>query len=315
MLTWVIGSGGLLGGAVSRVSPQTFIGSRVPWTEPEAAVQVLESNLSRFVSQASHADWSVLWAAGCGVVGSSSSDLQAETNIVERFVSVLRRQHPAGNGAFFLASSAGGIYAGSTHPPFSESTRARPVSAYGRAKLRQEELAVRLLSDSVPVVIGRLSNLYGPGQNLAKPQGLISQLCLAAARRCALNLFVPMDTLRDYLYADDAAVMITSLVSEAVRCQPAAPVIRNLASERPTPVSGVVRVVLQIARRPVLIALGTAPASRYQVRDLRVVSCSSDDIASGAITPLPVGVKNVYEHTLRLLRDQPYGTAWKPSQL
>jgi UDP-glucose 4-epimerase len=295
------------------MSSQAFIGSRVPWTDPEAAVQELESNLSRFVSQAGNADWSILWAAGCGVVGSSSSDLQAETNVVERFVSVLRRQPPAGNGVFFLASSAGGVYAGSTHPPFSELTRPRPVSAYGRAKLRQEELAVRLLSGSVPVVVGRLSNLYGPGQNLAKPQGLVSHLCLAAARHSALNLYVPMDTLRDYLYTDDAAVMITSLVSEALRRQSATPVMRNLASERPIPVAGVVRVVQQIARRPVLIALGTSPASGDQVRDLRMVSCSSEEASGAAITPLPVGVKNVYEHTLKLLRDQPYGTAWRSS--
>src|ERR1700674_3698657 len=135
MLTWVVGSGGLLGGALSRVSTPTFIGSRVPWTDPESAVQALESNLSQFVSQAGRSDWSVLWAAGCGVVGSSSSDLQAETNVVERFLSLLRRHHPAGDGVFFLASSAGGIYAGSSDPPFSEATRPCPLKI-GRASCR-----------------------------------------------------------------------------------------------------------------------------------------------------------------------------------
>ncbi|MCJ7436638.1 MAG: NAD-dependent epimerase/dehydratase family protein [Acidimicrobiia bacterium] len=180
------------------------------------------------------------------------------------------------------------------------------MSAYGEAKLEQEELATRILGNTVPVIVGRLSNLYGPGQNLVKAQGLVSLLCLAAATRRALNLFVPLDTLRDYLYVDDAAVMIVSLLMATLRSQPQTLVIRNLASERPVPVAGIVRVVQQVARRPVRVGLATSPTSGDQPRDLRVVSCAPRDLARAPITPLPVGVKRIYEHTLEILRDQPY---------
>ena len=54
-------------------------------------------------------------------------------------------------------------------------------------------------------VLGRLANVYGPGQTLGKPQGLLSQLCLADATGRPLPVFVSMDTIRDYLYAGDAA--------------------------------------------------------------------------------------------------------------
>ena len=192
------------------------MGSPVPWADPVAATQALGADLSRFVTEAGQQDWALVWAAGCGVVATGRSDLQAETNLLERFLSGVRRQHPQGDGAFFLASSAGGVYAGSSKPPFSELTTPRPLSAYGEAKLEQEELATRILGNTVPVIVGRLSNLYGPGQNLAKAQGLVSLLCLAAATRRALNLFVPLDTLRDYLYVDDAAVMIVSLLMATV---------------------------------------------------------------------------------------------------
>ncbi len=77
----------------------------------------------------------------------------------------------------FLTSSAGGVYAGSEAPPFGEHTPPAPISPYGRLKLRQEELTVRVLGGRVPVVIGRFSNLYGNLRNPGKGQGLIQQLC------------------------------------------------------------------------------------------------------------------------------------------
>jgi UDP-glucose 4-epimerase len=305
MLTWVIGAGGLLGQAVARTAEHVFTGPAVPWTDPATAGEVLESGLSRFASEAGPGAWSLVWAAGSGVVGSSQPALDAETNVVARFARALRRQRPDGDGAFFLASSAGAVYAGSREPPFNELTTPRPLSQYGRAKLRQEHVVTQILGGTVPVAVGRLSNLYGPGQNLAKSQGLVSQACLAAARRQPVNVFVPMDTLRDYLYVEDAATMVDTLVGRTLRDQPETPIMRVLASERPTSVAAVLRTVLQIARRPVRIGLGRAPTADQHVHDLRVTSCFTDQAAPTPITPLPVGIKRVYEHILSILRHQP----------
>jgi UDP-glucose 4-epimerase len=317
VVTWIVGAGGLLGGSVSRQSPSAFTASKVPWTDPESALMVLESDLSRFAAFAGRGTWSVVWAAGTGVVASSPANLRAETRIMEQFVVALRRHRPAGNGAFFLASSAGGVYAGSSHPPFSEATPPHPLNSYGSTKLEQEDLAGRLLGDTVPVVIGRLSNLFGPGQNLAKPQGLVSHLCLAAATRRALNLFVPMDTSRDYLYAEDAAHMIVALVTDVVRRQPERPEVRIIASGRPASVGSLVRTVQLVAHRPIRVALGNAPDSERHARDLRVRSNITDHVTRMVPTPLPVGVKRVYEHTLGVLRRHPRSLpveAWEMGQ-
>lgn len=286
-----------------------FTGSTVPWTDPASAVTVLESDLARFSSLAGRSAWSVVWAAGTGVVASNRAELRSETHVMERFAAALRDLCPPGDGAFFLASSAGGVYAGSSHPPFSEATSPHPLSSYGDAKLEQEDLARRLLGDVVPVIVGRLSNLYGPGQDLAKPQGLVSHLCLAAATRQALNLFVPMDTSRDYLYVDDAAQMIVALVASVVRRQPDRPELRILVSGRPTSVGSLMHIVQLVAHRPIRVALGHAPSSERHARDVRFRSAFSDHITRTATTPLPVGVKRVYEHTLAVVRDQPRLTA------
>jgi UDP-glucose 4-epimerase len=211
----------------------------------------------------------------------------------------LRDSRPVGQGAFFLSSSAGGIYAGATHPPFSESTTPRPLSPYGETKLGQEEILRMTLGDCLPLVIGRFSNLAGPGQSLVKRQGLVSQLCRAAVTRQSLSLFVPMETLRDYLYVDDAAAMARRLVENAVDTQPSTLVLRNISSQRAVSVYAVLRTVQQVAHRTVRIALGTSPASKYHVRDLRLCTHFPHDFQGVAITPFPVTVKRVYDDVLR----------------
>jgi UDP-glucose 4-epimerase len=299
VLTWIVGRGGLLGSALSRAMDRTFVGGPVPWEHHDAAVEVLDSDLERFIGTARHDDWSVIWAAGSGVIGSTADRLAAETRIMSHLITRLRDSRPSGRGAFFLSSSAGGIYAGSTHPPFDESATPRPLSPYGETKLAHEEILRMTLDGRVPLVIGRFSNLAGPGQNLKKPQGLVSQLCRAAVTRQSLNVFVPMETLRDYLYVDDAAAMVRLLIESAVDTQPSAPMLRNIASQRPVSVCTVMRTVQQVAHRTVRIALGTSPSSRYHVRDLRLCTHFPREFQGVAITPFPVTVKRVYDDVLR----------------
>lgn len=302
MLTWIVGRGGLLGSAVSQAMGPKFIGLPVPWENHDAAVGVLDSDLKRFIRAARNDDWSVIWAAGSGVVGSTADKLAADTRIMSHLLTRMRDSRPTGRGAFFLSSSAGGIYAGSTHPPFSESTTPRPLSPYGETKLAQEEILQMTLEGCVPLVIGRFSNLVGPGQNLVKQQGLVSQLCRAAVTRQSLNVFVPMETLRDYLYVDDAAAMVRILVGNAVHNQPSTPLLRNISSQRPVSVCTVLRTVQQVAHRTVRTALGTSPSSQYHVRDLRLCTHFPHEFQDVAITPFPVTVKRVYDDVLRRVR-------------
>lgn len=299
MRSWIVGRGGLLGSAVSRSIGPTFTGQAVPWVKQDAAVAALESDLERFISEAHDDEWSIIWAAGSGVIGSTAEKLAAETRILSHFVNMLRESRPTGRGAFFLASSAGGIYAGSTHPPFSESATPRPLSPYGETKLAQEVMVRTTLEGRVPLAIGRFSNLVGPGQNLAKQQGLVSQLCRSSVMRRSLNIFVPMETLRDYLYADDAAAMVRTVLEKSIRNQPPTPLLRNICSQRPVSVCTVVRTVQQVAHRSVRIALGASSSSRYHVRDLRLCTNHSEEFKDVAITPFPVTVKRVYDDVLR----------------
>ena len=289
MLTWTIGAGGLLGRAVASHAAEaggSFTAGPIRWSDSELALADLASALPAFSEQSDGRDWSVVWAAGAATVSSSAEQATRELTVFRGFLEALAAAHPSGEGRFLLASSAGGVYAGSQNPPFGPSSEPAPVGTYGRLKLDQELAATNMLAGTCPVVLARIANLYGPGQNLAKLQGLISRLAWCAARQEPANIFVPLDTIRDYIDADDAARTCLAALSGDL----AAVTVHVVASGRPVTVGQLIKMVSQVTRRRVPVALGTHTSARDQVLDLRLQpSIEIDDP-----TPLPAGVKRVY---------------------
>src|SRR4051794_15941105 len=214
-LSWVVGRGGLLGShterALARHGPVWAPEDLLRWSSADVAGQ-LEAAVDDFAAAAAGAAWQVAWCAGGGVVASSATDLDQDTAALALVLDSLERARADGRlgpGAFFFASSAGGLYAGAAHPPFDESTVPAPLAPYGRTKqLHESMVTVWAGRTGVLTVVGRIANLYGPGQRLDKPQGLISQLCRAHLRRQPVSIYVPLDTIRDYLFAPDCARMI-----------------------------------------------------------------------------------------------------------
>ena len=286
MLTWTVGAGGLLGSALTRHAREAFVSGPVPWTDAVGTSSALQQNLDRFRAQAGDGDWAILWAAGAATVASGQAQADAELAIFRAFVdSVAARPH-AGQGRFLLASSAGGVYAGASHPPFAASTAPAPLGVYGHLKLAQENAAAHALAGTCPVVVARIANLYGPGQNLAKLQGLVSRLAWCAATQEPANIFVPLDTIRDYVYVDDAARTCLQVIERATQHTE----IAVIASGRPVTVGQLIRTVQQVTKRHIPVALGSHASARDQVLDLRL----EPSIKIDRQTPLPVGVKNVF---------------------
>ena len=305
--TWIIGRGGLLGRALVRRFPRCWSApSSVPWSDPTAATSALRSQAEAFRHWVGAEPWAVLWAAGAGVVSSDAAALAGERAtllaVLEAVADWPQPEASVGGsadpspGVFFLASSAGGVYAGSAPAPFDAGSTPNPRSPYGELKLHQEADARRLLTGRAELVIGRIANLYGPDQNPTKAQGLISRLCMAAAHRSPINLYVPLGTLRDYVYADDAAAVIAERVQErlssAGRLQPEVIVI---ASGQATSVGQLIGVVQGVTHRRVPLATGSKEHARSnaqrQVADLRL----TPTYPLIERTPLATGVRRVFD--------------------
>lgn len=302
-LTWVVGAGGLLGGALrsrirgcgGRVHHET-----VPWADPGRSVPALSAGMARAAgrSQALGIPWRVAWCAGAGVTGTSENALGDEVLVFARFLSELAAVGQEAPSSLFLASSAGGLYAGSSGAPFTERHAPRPTSAYGEAKLAMEQAAARFADTTgIPVLVGRIANLYGPGQNLGKPQGLISHICRAHLRGQPISIYVPLDTVRDYLFVHDCAAMISDAL-EAL-APGSGCTLKILASQQGTTVAALLGECTRVFKRRPRVVLGASESARFQARDLRLRSVVLQDLDRRTLTPLPVGIRATVAGQLR----------------
>ncbi|GDX33117.1 hypothetical protein LBMAG15_20520 [Actinomycetes bacterium] len=306
-LTWTIGAGGLIGSAINRQSVNPFHAAAIPWTDSEAALGALALNLKDFTAQSTSGGWSIIWAAGAATVASSEAETAQETLVLKGFLELLRADPPHGAGVFFLVSSAGGVFAGAVNPPFGETSEPNPISPYGHAKLANEQLARDLLAGTCPVIIGRFSNIYGPGQKLDKLQGLISRLALSAVTKEPINIFVPLSTVRDYIYVDDAAAAAHVWIDEAhVNNSPGSntptdSTVKVIAAGQGTSIGQLIRITQDVSHRKVPIAMGGHPSSLSQAADLRFIPSAPTDVDL-PVTSMPVGVKQVVDAILRQLQ-------------
>jgi len=293
VITWVIGAGGLLGSSIVRKSDNVFPAEKVPWQDPSAAIATLQSQAEQFQRTAAAQEWSIIWAAGRATTASTATETAIELSIFAALVNAIRTFLPAGEGGVFIASSAGGIYSGSQDPPFDRHSAPQPLGAYGELKLAQEQLAIEVLHDFCPVVIGRMSNLYGPGQDLTKLQGLISRLARASIDKVPLTMFVSLDTLRDYIYVDDAASVISYWMYEVPK-ETGSPIVAVIASGQSVSLGYVIALMRDITRTRIPIAYGAHASAAVQSRDLRLIPTNVEDTSRLVSTPFVVGAKQVY---------------------
>jgi UDP-glucose 4-epimerase len=297
VLTWVIGSGGLIGRAINSASSHPFQAETIPWNNDDQAIQVLTKTLKDFLATADRRPWSIVWAAGAGTTVSGDEQFAREVHVFEQFIAALATSDRLDQGVFVLISSAGGIHAGSPNPPFDAATPPAPISPYGHAKFQQEEKAREQLGTLLPLLVCRVSNAYGPGQDLEKLQGLISRLALCTYKKEPLHLFVPTSTVRDYVFTSDIAAQVTAWI-EYVRNTEPRPRTVVIASGVGTSIAQLVKVAGDVSHRRTPIAMGSHPSARNQPLDSRFLPTSVPGVVPSPSTPLPVGVKAVFDDVI-----------------
>jgi UDP-glucose 4-epimerase len=180
------------------------------WKNPERIRAQFVQAVKEFLAGFSSGDrWEIYWAAGMGSMGSGKADLGSETAALGSFIASLRDQLPACKavGVIGFSSSAGALYASCTDFEITEASVVSAANDYARTKLSQEQMLESFVSavDGVQLLIARFSTLFGPGQAFDKRQGLLSHIARCALKHQPVEIFVPLDTSRDYLFVDDAA--------------------------------------------------------------------------------------------------------------
>ena len=307
---WVIGSGGLLGSALSRQlrsevrSEGTLLFSprqRFSWNAPHLRTRQIAAAVEQFAARLEDATaWEIYWAAGIGTMRSCPADLIDETNAIRELLMHL------GSSANFrkkvgtvgLASSAGAIYAGSRNWMITEESPPAPTTAYAHAKLEQESLIQKFAASrsNVGALALRLSTLYGPGQAQGKPQGLLTHIARSIVLGRPIQIYVPLDTVRDYIAVDDAAVdVIRGMRSAAKECSFTR---RIISSEQPTTISEILSVFRRVAPRPPRIVTSAIADTALYGRRAQFRSIAIPRLTPSRKISLMVGASQVLEAEL-----------------
>lgn len=281
-VAWVLGSAGLLGAALCRglreSGSELFSpGRRLSWSRPDELSAQISEEVAAFALRAQTAQrWEIHWAAGVGTMGSPAEVVAPETHALRLLLDQLPRHATlmSSRGAISFASSAGAIYAGCSDEVITEQSLPAPTTPYANEKLRQEALLqiFAAAQPSTSVLVARLSTLYGAGQASGKKQGLLGHMARSIIRNRPVQIYVPFDTMRDYIDADDAAVAIIGLLRSAG--PDAALRMRIVASENPTTIAEIYSIFKRMARRTPLVVrsanrLSQLYSPRVQFRSLQ----------------------------------------------
>jgi len=276
---WVIGAGGLLGGALVRALHQRggvalhAVERSLAWGHDELLAAQLDREVAAFARTAGRMGrWLLVWAAGVSSMSSDAASLNLESRAFDLLLERLAAEPAlrATPGCLVLASSAGAIYGQSRENCVSEASAVAPGTAYAAHKL-QQETRLRRLVDAQPgwtALLARYSTLYGPGQSRDKAQGLISQVARRIVANEVVHIYVPLDTIRDYIHVDDAADR-TLAAAHDLRGRAGDVVMKIIASEQATSIAQLVGVFRRVSRRPVRLVTSVNNLSPLYLRCIR----------------------------------------------
>lgn len=297
-VAWVIGAGGLLGSALCRTlhhqgTARFALPERLCWNTPKTLEAQLAEAVQAFSLKVAAAKrWEIYWAAGVGAMSSTADALEPETQALARLLCMLSKnsclmQTP---GTFALASSAGAVYAQSNDSIITEATTPGPTTAYGHEKLKQENLVreFAMAHGLASALVARVSTIYGPGQATGKTQGLLTHIARRMLRNQPIQIYVPFDTIRDYITADDAAAAVVQASNMAGNTHQV--VMKIVAAEHPTTVAEIISTFKRITRRSPRVVTSASKLSVLYSRRVQFKSIVLTECRSSKAISLPVGI-------------------------
>jgi UDP-glucose 4-epimerase len=155
----------------------------------------------------------------------------------------------AGVGHLLFASSGGTVYGRVDQLPIGEATPLAPISAYGAEKVAAEAyLHVIAHGYGLKVTVLRVANLYGPGQQPGRGQGVIATALHRALTGVPLEVWGDGSTIRDYVYIDDVAEAFMAVLDQPKPFQ-----ILNIGTGIGTSLTSLIQVMEQVLERRIAV--------------------------------------------------------------
>jgi len=191
----------------------------------------------------------------------------------------------AGVTRVYFASTGGAIYGDQLVDPIPESAVPLPVSPYAIGKQAIEGyLRYFQRTRGLESISFRISNPYGPRQHPGKKQGVIPIFLQRVAEGLPLTILGDTTMVRDYIFAPDAARMITATVG-----RPAASPVYNIGSGHGASLDELIGLIRSVTGRTVDLELGERPSTFVQ-RSVLDVGRYTAEFGAPDLVPLDEGI-------------------------
>ena len=281
-----------------------FSSVKFSWNDFSEFHKQMKNEVGQFISRA-EGRWTIAWCAGASHFGSSDEQLKEEQRNFQAFIEELRlvsSQFDPRRGRIVYASSAGAAYSSSTDRIISEKSECKTDLPYGKQKLVQEGLLRELANEvSLRTVIARISTVYGPHQNLSKPQGLISRICLAMIKRESIPIYVGLETSRNYIFSADVGRILArmaTLPDGDVGIEKNLLLVKNVVSPHSLSVAQILRGVETVFKRRPQYSLRVDDRAVNYRAQFNICSESAPKLDDITFTQFEVGLNSIRQSIL-----------------
>lgn len=186
-------------------------------------------------------------------------------------------------------SSGGTVYGKQAVLPIKEDTLARPINHYGNVKLCIENaLRVFDIQAKSKMIVARISNPYGPGQDYNKGVGFIDAVIRRTLEGETVEVWGDGEIVRDYIHIDDVCGMLAALAGYDGEEN-----IFNLSSGQGASQNRIIEIVKNIDPR---VKFEYKPARSVDVGKIILDNTRIRTLYKDKMIDLEDGIKSVYDY-------------------
>jgi UDP-glucose 4-epimerase len=185
-------------------------------------------------------------------------------------------------------SSGGTVYGNQEIQPIVEDALPRPINHYGNVKLCIEN-TIRTFNYQAhtKILIARISNPYGQGQDFNKGVGFIDAAIKKTIRGEKIEIWGDGNNVRDYIYIDDVCRMLISLFNYQGKYD-----TFNISSNTGTSQRDIIRMLeeMHLAPEVVYLPARSVDAKKIILNNERIMS-----IHEVPLVPIVQGIEYYYQ--------------------
>ena len=186
-------------------------------------------------------------------------------------------------------SSGGTVYGNQETQPIKEDATANPINHYGNVKLCIENtLRIFDIQAKSKMIIARISNPYGPGQDYSKGVGFIDAVIRKTLAGQTVEVWGDGKIIRDYIYIGDVCKMLVTLADYDGEER-----VFNLSSGTGASQNEIIDIVKKIDGN---VRFEYKPARSVDVRKIILDNSKIRSLYKDDLVGLEEGIRSVYDY-------------------